>query len=459
MGRFFYDIYETIGPAQGLLSNANSSAALKLIVVEESLSERQIEIKEGLAEERLKERAQNENTSTLESQVNKELTEFQREFTTEKTKNIDHIYSQIEEFSNFVMFDYYFMLKKFDSTMPENNFSYVPKCETIRGEYVLDDLKDFAAVAYGLPLNADWKVIFSMIKHYRGVDPTALNRWTKIVRALSDVRKSNIIPLIIRHIGKNPVEQVKPVTVNARIVDGYISKLHTQTEGFLKKIVQETKTSKVAQLVQQLFGSAPPSSLENYTAEVSENFKKKGFTGFARATELNCLAAFFSAYLKTDISEITDLCLVRGQWAFQEDTVSFSNSYHALIDLSAKIKAFDESLSEEAPLGAKLKSLLLRQEHDHEAKNQLKTNLKDVNRDALSLLTESARNLVVIGKNFKMLIDDHEKQPHSVIINWKEIEGAADKNVSAILAAGYKKVYAIVMLLQIYLKGDSKPKT
>ena len=455
MGRFFYEIYATVGAAQGMLSNANASAALKMIVVEESLSENQRKIKENLTEERLKERAEQENTNSLESKVTKELAEFQREFASEKAKAIDHIYSQIEEFSNFVMFDYYFMLKKFDSNMPERNYTYVPQCATIRGEYVLDDLKDFAAVAYGLPLNADWKTIFAILKSYKGAEPAAIARWTKLVRMLADVRKSDILTLIIKHIEQNPAARIKPVTSNARVVDAYISKMRTQTESFLKKIVQETKTSKASQLSQQLFGHEPPESLSNYTIPISETFKRRGFTGFTRAAELNYLAAFFNAYLKSVITEITSLCLMRGQWTLQEDSAAFSNSYHALIDLAAKIKAFDATLSDDAPLGTKLKSLLVRQEHDREARDQLKTHLKDINRDALKLLTESAQNLVVIGKNIKLLIDDYGKQPHKLISNWKEIESAAENDVGSTLTTGYKKVYAIVMLLQIYLKGGS----
>ena len=455
MGRFFCDIYATVGPAQGMLSNANSSEALKMIVVEESLSERQVKIKEGLSEERLKERAEKEEAKALESQVAKELESFQRDFTSEKTKNIDHIYSQVEEFSNFVMFDYYFMLKKFDPSIPEHDYSYAPRCDTIRSEYILDDLRDFAAVASGLPLNADWKTIFAMIKHYRGVEPAALNRWAKIVRSVAEVRKSNILPLIIRHIAKNPIEQVKPVTVTVRVVDAYILKLRTQTEAFLKKIVQETKTSKTSQLANKLFGTASPESLVNYTDESSENFRRRNFTGYTRATELNSLSAFLSMYLKTDITKINDLCFVRGQWVVQEDSTAFSNSYHALIDLSAKIKAFDDSLSVDAPLGIKLRALLARQERDREAKDQLKTHLKDVNRDALALLTEGAQNLVVIGKSLKMLITDHEKQHQRAILNWKEIESAAEKNISEMLSESYKKVYSIVMLLQVCLKGGS----
>ena len=454
MGRFFHDIYATIGAAQGMLSNANSSAALKLIVVEESLSDAQREIKERIAEEQLKKRAEKENISSLEIQVKKELDKFQREFTTEKIKSIDHIYSQIEEFSNFVTFDYYVLLKKFDPNFQENNFSSPPNGGPIRGEYILDDLKDFTAVVYGLPLNADWKVIFAMIKRYKGAEPATLSRWTKVAHSLADIRKSNILTLIIRHIEQNPIAQVKPVVANTRVVDSYISRLRSQTEGFLKKIVQEAKTSKVAQLAQQLFGTEPPDGLENYTHDASEKFKAKGFTGFTRTTELNSLASFLDAYLKTDIAEIINLCLVRGKWTLQEESASFSNSYHALVDLSAKIKAFDDSLSEDAPFGTKLKSLLMRQEHDREARDQLKTNLKDVNRNALSFVATGAQHLVVIGKNIKMLIDDYEKQPHRAITNWREIESVAEKSISVLLSNGYKKVCAIVMLLQTYLKGS-----
>ena len=455
MGRFFYDIYSTVGSAQGILSNANSSAVLKMIVIEESLTDNQLALKEGLSEEKLKERAQKENTNKLEALVAKELDAFQRDFPTERVKQIDHLYSQIEAFSNFVLFDYYFMLKKFDAGLPERNFSYTPHCDAINGEYVVDDLQDFAAVAYGLPLNADWKTVFAIIKNYKGVEPAAANRWNKLIRILGEVRKSNILPLIIRHIAKNPAVQVKPVTVNARIVDGYIAKLRTQTESCLKKIVQDTKTSKSAELLRLLFGGDPPDSLQNYTAEAGDIFRRKNFAGFTRATELNYLNTFLSGCVKKDITEITDLCLVRGKWAAQEDSVSFSNSYHALTEAAGQIKTFDESISEDAPLGTKLKSLLMRQEHDREARSQLNTNLKDVNNAALTMLTEATQNLITVGKNLRIVLEDYEKQPHTLIINWKELENVAEKNIRDMMIAGYKKIYAFVMLMQLYLKGGA----
>lgn len=456
MGRFFFDIYAVVGPAQAMLSKANTSALLKLIVIEESLSEKQRKIKEGLAEEQLRERARSESAGNLEAQVATELEDFQREFTEEKIQRINHTYSQIEAFADFVMFDYYFMLKKFDSSIPERDFSYVPRCSAIRGEYVLEDLKDFAAASYSLPVNAEWKSIFAMIKNYRGDEPVELGQWTKILRQVDNVRKSNILALIISHIDKNPSGHIKPIAPNTRIVEAYISKFNERTEGFLKKIAQESKVSMATKLLQQLFGFVPPATLRNYTAEASEDFKSKNFAGFTRVAELNYLNAFLSAYLKTAITEITDLCVVRGKWLLHEDSAVFSGNYHALIELSGKIKEFDESLDEMAPLGSKLKTLFLRQEHDREARSQLGTNLKDVNRVAMTLLYAGMQSLLAIGKSLKMLLEDHKKKPSVLITNWDQLENITGKGIEGMLAEVYRKVYAIVMLLQIYLKDSKK---
>ena len=62
-------------------------------------------------------------------------------------------------------------------TIPERTFTYTPKYEAIRGEYVLEDLKDFAAVAYSLPLDAEWPRIFSFVKEFREVEPVAIGSW------------------------------------------------------------------------------------------------------------------------------------------------------------------------------------------------------------------------------------------------------------------------------------------
>ncbi|HOF86206.1 MAG TPA: hypothetical protein PLP41_10905, partial [Treponemataceae bacterium] len=184
MAKFFFEVYKVVGAAQVILANANSSMVLKNVLVEMSLSDKQTELKERLTEDAIKERAKSANIRELAEQVRNEVSAFMAEFDAEKIHQIDTLYSQLEMMVNFVSFDYFFLLKKFDSGIPERTFSYTPKFETIRGEYVLEDLKDFAVVMYALPLEADWVKIFSVVKAYREVDAVSIGHWNKLMNIL-----------------------------------------------------------------------------------------------------------------------------------------------------------------------------------------------------------------------------------------------------------------------------------
>ncbi len=454
MGRFFYEVYATVGAAQVILSKANTSSILKTIIIEASLSEKQRKIKANLTEEQLKERFRAENTKNLEAQIATELDAFKHEFTEEKSQQINNLYTQIEAFANFAAFDYYFVLKKFDSGIREHEFSYTPKCSMISAKYILEDLKDFAEVAYALPLNANWQAIFAIIKNYKGVAPVNLTRWERVVRLLHDVRKSNILMLIIRHISSNPNERIKSAPIHAKIVDRYVSELNMQTKSLVKQISQETKISQASHLLQQLFGYMPPTSINNYTPEASQNFQNKNFTGFTRTAELNYLNAFLLAYLNTDIYKIYDLCVVRAKWKHNEDSTVLSNNYHTLVELVGKIEEFDDSLDDYTLINTKLKTLLLRQEHDLEAKSQLETALKDVNRTAFSLVSTGFQSLLAVGKTLTALLEDSQKVQHSLVTNWEQIENIAGASIKSMLVEVCKKIYSIAMILHIYIQGE-----
>ena len=110
IGKFFYEIYKVIGAAQVILTNANSSVVLKNILVELSLSNNQVKLKERLTEDAIKERGKTTPPKELSAQVKNELAAFMAEFDLETIKGIDTLYSQLEVMVNFVSFVYYFLL-------------------------------------------------------------------------------------------------------------------------------------------------------------------------------------------------------------------------------------------------------------------------------------------------------------------------------------------------------------
>ncbi|HNY16968.1 MAG TPA: DUF5312 family protein [Treponemataceae bacterium] len=454
MGKFFYEIYKVIGAAQVILANANSSLVLKNLLVELSLSKRQVELKERLTEDAIKERAKTVAVKELATQVKDELAAFMSEFDTEKVKSIDALYSQLEMMVNFVSFDYFFLLKKFDSSIPERTFSYNPKYETIRGEYVLEDLKDFAAVAYALPLTADWPKIFTFVKAYREVEPVAIGQWNKLMNALAEIRRTGILERIIRHLGSDPTYVVTYDQVSDRIVDNYLMKMKTQTEMVVQQISQENRSSKASELLKQIFGTDSIVRLKNYAERANPPFEKKMLGGYLYVEELNFMKAFLIDYFKRDIRALTDLFLVRGKWTVSSMSAGYSGSFHALLELSDAITEFDDSLAEDGELGTKLHAMLARADRDKEVVKQLRTQLKDVNDRALRYLTDGTQHLIIIARNLKAILEDFEKTPRGLLSNWKELELNADRPIKEWVVDVYRQIFSFVSLMQLYLKGE-----
>jgi len=176
--------------------------------------------------------------------------------------------------------------------------------------------------------------------------------------------------------------------------------------------------------------------------------------GFLYAPHLNFLKAFLLDYFKKNIREIADLLLVRGRWSTPLMSQQLSESFHILLETSDKLLAFDESLGETEDAGIRIHGLLRRADRDKTALKILREVIKEVNADALAIIQKSAKNLVVMGKNFKIVLEDHDKSVRELILNWKEIEAASDGKIKATIVEAYKKIYYFIQLLQVLLSNE-----
>ena len=191
--------------------------------------------------------------------------------------------------------------------------------------------------------------------------------------------------------------------------------------------------------------------MKNYTLENHANFIKKGLPGYIYAEQMNCLKSFLIEYVKTDIRTLCDLFLVRGNWGgFAGTTAEYSDSFHAIMQLSSKVVEFDEKLSEVSEMGVKFRTLLSRMDREKEAGRQAAKLLGEVNETALKLIKFSLKYIIVIGSNFKTIIADYDKPRRELIQNWKEIEQHSDRPIREWLVEAYKKIYDFIMLIQLF---------
>lgn len=454
MGRFFYELYKVVGPARALLASAASSKVLKAITVEQNLSKRQHQLRERLTPEAIEERAKKVNPKELGVQVRKEFAAFMQEFDGKKIGEVDMLYQQLNEFIQFVLFDYYFFVKKFDPALPEDKYSYTPKYAVVSGEYLRDELKDFISILYGLSLDAHWEKLFAVITAYKNVQPVNAGQWKKQLSVLYEVQRSNILEKIIQHVTKNPTYTVESAVFTEKITDEYLKKMEQTVEDTLKKIQTAQKNSQVAVLVQRAFGNEIASGTKYYHVRSNAAFEKRGLEGYIYADAMNYLKSFLVDYFKSDIRALSDLVLVRGQWTQQTLSSEYSESYHNLMHLATKTLEFDEKLSEVSEMGVKFRTLLSRMEREKEAGRQAQKYLNEVNETALKLLKISIKNIMSLGNIIKSCIADYDKPHRELLQNWKEIEQHSDRPIREWMNAVYTKIYNFIVLEQVVLKKE-----
>ncbi len=455
MGKFFYDLYKALSNCQTLFNSQQNPAFYKTTVITNGLSENQKQLAETLSEEAIKEAAKTGDFQQLKAKIKGDIAAFSGEFDQAKIQSIDGLYQKLLAFKSFCTFDFFFVLKKFDSTLRENEFTRSPKLNPIDASYISEDLKDFLTVLYALPLNEDWTDLLQLLKTMRGGnEPIKAGQWAKIASRLMQIRNSQVFEMIIQLTTKDPLYEVKFEEKREQIIEDYIEKTKTDAQTTLNKLENALKNSKTDTLLNQIFGTSSIESLQNYTDEQSAYFIKKNLGGFEFTKPLNYLKAFLIEYVKKEVREYADLVLVRGKWSNTLLSSEMSDAYNSLFEHSENIAAFDKKLSEDdGEIGLKLKTLLPRADRDKEAASIIKTTLKDANNLAKEYIVGATKMLILFGKNTKMLIEDYQKQRPELMTNWKELDRFAETPIKELGVNVYKKIYLVVQLMQSLIGG------
>ena len=455
-GRFIWDIYKVVGPCQTIFYSQENPNYFKNMVVNYSLSDQQKALEEELSEEAITEKAKNMNFKELKAQVKQDLDTFSAGMEGDTVMRIDDLYGLLNVFRSLCVFDYYFMLKKFDSTIRESDFSRTPKFEAIDASYLTEEIKDFASIIASIPVAGDWNALLGMFKELKGSEPIKPGVWSRLLQRIEGLQRGNILGMVIQLMTKDPSYQVSADTKHEQVVEAYLEKIQKEATNTVQQLEAAQQNSKVDGLLSQIFNTTNIHILKNYTEENSEKYEKKELGAFEYARALNYLKAFLVEYVKRDVREYADLVLVRGQWATTPLSQQMSDAYNVILQISDAITAFDDKMAENAEVGVKLKTYLPSVERSKEAANIVRTVLEDSNEEAKELVVNCTKNIIIFARNVKALIDDYPKKHSEMIVNWKELDRFAEHPVNELAVEVYKKMYLISSLMQNLLGGGQQ---
>ena len=386
LGKLMHIHYKLFGPAQHLVQRAQSSKVIKEIVIETGMSKEQRALRKNLEEASISERLSSTSAQALIDAIKDEIASLQAAFSSDKIKEIDKTYNQLAAFMDLIHFDYFFLLKKFDSKMMENRYDYNPSFEPINGEYFVEDLKEFDDILLGIDEQTDWNRILEILKDYRDTEIISVQNWSKAFRKLINLKRSRVFELIIKHAGKNPSYKPSPSVHNEKIVDQYLNNLKARTEIIMQKIIRERRGKKIEQLADTLFSTVDVSRLKNYSNATDITLKKQILDGLIHVTPLNYVKAFFSDYFQTEILNLVNHLLIKGKWANPKNTQPLSDTLNKLSQIEDKITEFDNSLAEDEDLGRKLKNLCYGADKDTKMIPKVKALLTSINETAYTMV-------------------------------------------------------------------------
>jgi hypothetical protein len=455
LGKFFFGIYKVISPTQVFLQNVPKSTSIKQIVVESFFDKELETIVQELTPESVEEKAK-AGLKELNQSLNSNFAVLSGAFDSALIEKIDHCYNNIIAMTQFVSFDFFFILKKFDSNTPERSASYQPKFNTIRGEYLSDSLKDFLEVSFCVDPDQDWKSALKALKLFKnGVDVVPADQWNKLLLLIRDVRRSGILEAMVRHIDQKPDWISRPKLPDEHIAEKYIETKRLEVKTVVDSLVNAKKNAQIGVLAKTVFGVSSIDRTKYYTEKASEIYIKKNFDGFLYAAAINYLKAFLLDYFKKDFRELSDLLLIRGQWTVSDLAKNTSEHFNRLMKLSDELITFDESFSDSGGNGSRLKASIVKADRDKGQARYITVILKNVNEEALELVKNAAMSFIVIGKSLKTLLDDLQKQNRELVMNWKELEVVSDVPLTERISNAYKKIYYFVQLMQAFTGSEA----
>lgn len=453
-GKLMYDIYKATSQAQVYFKSAQNPGIFKSQIINYSLSDKQLALMEHFDEQKIIEVSKKVPIEKIHSQLDDELQTFSNEFDGTRVAKTENLYKALSLFRDFVCFDYYVIIRKYDGSFQEFSFQNPPKLEKINAEYILDDLKDFISVSYAITdENIIWNDLFEMFKKTQGKEFLSLSNWKKIIAKIKSIQSSHVFDMMVKLISQDPSATVNIVTKSESIVEPFIDKIQSEVYTTISQIEAQQKDTKTNNLCMQIFGSEIPQSLLYYVPGYNSLLEKKNLDLLEYPEALNYLKVFILDFVKKDIREFYDVVVIRGQW---DATLSAptSNAYQELLKISDLIIMFDEEFSEEGPSGLKIKTLLPKTAHDSGAESIINRVVSDTNEQARNYLITSTQALITIGKTIKQLVEDYSQPKPALVMNWKELEKFIDAPMKEFMVNIYKKIYLFVQLMQQYLSNE-----
>jgi hypothetical protein len=448
---FFYDIYKTVYPAQVFFQKPDIHSQLRQLCLEKYLDPSAMETSRRLDIKAVRSQSGGRPPKELAAELQGQVDSLS-EAVEGRSEVINQTWNLISGFIRFVNFNYHGLLKKFDSNLVGGNFIAPPRFEVIKAEYITADVGDFLAVSQYLDPGQNWKSVLALLKSCNnGIDLIAPDLWTKLLVDLKEMKQSAFLDNFVQYTLRDPTWNWKPRTPNEKMAETWLEACSAQIQGFIDEMMHKERIAEVEGLAVAVFETADVVRLSFYNPQKGAFYASKGLDGFPFAEALNFLSAFLTDFTTKELRELCDILLIRGQWAVVAASLEMSEALHDLTLIPERITYLDDSLADDGSEGLRLKAAMVRIDRDKAQLRAVNGILSDLNDEAQDIISSAAKSLIVVARHLKNLAEDTKKNPHDLVVNWKELSSYSRTPLVNWITADYKKISYFVRLMSLYV--------
>ncbi|AHH12372.1 Hypothetical protein BHO_0080000 [Borrelia hermsii YBT] len=427
--KFIYNLYKTFIPFKFFVQRYRSSNKIIHFVVEKYLSDSQRQALEYIWSFSANDVVN--FTPDIPKNLDNNLNYLLKNITQEQIRLIDETCGALDIFFDLVSFQYYSIIKNFDSLFPEGDFVYKPRFSAVSCGVILDDIKDFLECIYSIRDISIWRNLYDILLEVYGDRdnfPLKPNVWLKTLTSIIEINKTKEILYLIKYVSGDPdylpISGVKKLKIKAKVFFNDLSK-HVSNE--IAKIEIFQKNSKSKLLAEKLFHGITLVSLDNYNECMNTKITSKivNTTGYVYSDLLGYLKTHAVNFVKKDLSDIINVLIIKGQWKDMEVSRDISNDIHSLVSIYSNLVDFDNNLSEQGTYGNRVNALLHRASvGDKSSEKLLLSIIADINKKALVILNEYYSKVSSLGQRLNDCLEDYVKpsSEKELIYNWKELD-------------------------------------
>ncbi|MCL2007435.1 MAG: DUF5312 domain-containing protein [Treponema sp.] len=452
LGMYLFSIYKIIYPLQKFFDDPMIEARIKQVTLESSLDKNVMDIIRRLSPEGISERKKSVG-GDLSRLLQEDLAALAAGFDSQKVTDADKCYNKILAMRQFVTFDFWSLLKKFDPEIKEGDFISQPKFVPVDASILVHDTGDFMAAFPFTDEPGDWKAVFEIIKYCRGgSDVLPIVQWNNLLLNLKDLKQTRILELIGRLVTGNPILEIKTSVPHEPLSASWLEQKTIEVKEAISGILGNQRHIQIHTMAETVFGPLATLRLNYFTPDKGKVLLAKNLDGYDYALALNHLFTFIQEFVLKEMSELCDILLVRGQWSKHAASKQMSDNFHIVTDIIEEINQLDAGLSEEGVNGPRIRGALLRVDRDKSQIRYVNSITGSINDEAADIINRAVQALIVVGKHFKTLMDDFDKKPHEVIANWKELALVSKVPLNQRIIAIYKRINYFVQLMILETK-------